>query len=69
MNRKVEIKCPNCGAVNVINEADLVSGVPIKNANGDIIEEYPPVTIDENTVVACEKCRYPMSGTNAKVLA
>ena len=69
MNRKIEIKCSNCGAVNVLNEADLVSGVPLKNKNGDIIEEYPPVTIDANTFIGCDKCRYPMSCVNAKVLS
>jgi ssDNA-binding Zn-finger/Zn-ribbon topoisomerase 1 len=68
MNRTIEIKCSNCGALNVIRESDLVSGVPIKDANGKVVEEHPPVTIDENTVVACDKCRYPMSCKNARVL-
>lgn len=68
MNRKIEVKCSNCGAINRINESDLISGVPIKNANGKIIEEFPPVTVDENTVVACEKCGYPMSCQDARIL-
>ncbi len=69
MNRTIEIKCSNCGAINQIRESDLVSGVPIKDANGNVVEEHPPVTIDENTVVGCEKCRYPMSCKNARVLS
>lgn len=69
MKRTIQIKCSNCGTVNVFNEADLVSGVPIKDANGNIIDESPEVTVNENTVVACEKCGYPMSCKNLKVLS
>lgn len=67
MNRRIEIKCQNCGAANSFNESDLVSGVPKKNINGKIVEEYPPVTVDENTLVGCENCGYPMSCKNARV--
>jgi len=67
MNRKIEIKCSNCGALNTFRESELVSGVPKKNINGQIVQEYPPVTVDENTLVGCEKCKYPMSCKNVRV--
>lgn len=69
MSRTIEIRCQNCGKLNKISESDLVSGVPTKDLNGNIIEEHPPVTIDDNTVVQCEHCRYPMSCANAKILS
>jgi len=68
MNRKIQITCPNCGKVNIVMEGELVSGMPIKDMNGNIVEEFPPVVVDDNTLVACEGCGYPMSGKDAKVL-
>ena len=68
MSRKIEVKCSNCSATNTFNEADLISGVPKKDINGKIVEEFPPVVVDENTFVACERCRYPMNCKHARVL-
>lgn len=66
MNRRIEIECSNCKKVNYVNESELVSGVPLKDIQGNVVEEHPPVTIDANTLVACDACRYPMSCENAK---
>ena len=67
MSRKLEVKCSNCGKANVFDEGDLQSGVPKKDIRGRITEEFPAVIVDENTLVACDGCRYPMNCKNARV--
>ncbi len=68
MSRKMQMACPNCGKNNVVVEDELVSGISTRDINGNIIDEFPPVVIDDRTLVACSHCRYPMSAKDAKVL-
>lgn len=65
--RIISVKCPNvihCGHVNVFPEDELVGEVPLMAKDGSRIPP-PPVEIDENTFVQCEKCRYPISCADA----
>ena len=65
MSKTFEIKCPHCGKVNTFDESDLVSGMSVKDDNGNIVQEHPPVEINENTFVRCEECGYPMGCSDA----
>lgn len=65
--KTISVKCPNiqhCGYVNTFAEDELVSGISLKNDDGEVVEEHPPVVIDENTFVKCERCGYPISCAN-----
>jgi len=66
MNRKIEVTCTNCHSVNCFSEGELISDVPTKDANGNVLEEHPPVTVDGNTLIACDVCGYPVNCANAK---
>ena len=67
----IKVTCTNaqqhCCHENVFNEDELISGIAIKNDDGRVIEEHPPVVIDENTFVKCEKCGYPMNCADATI--
>ena len=65
MGRKISVKCPQCGGSNNFYEDELVSGVPRSDKNGKIVEEHPPVVVDENTLIKCEYCGYAVSCANA----
>lgn len=65
---KIRVTCSNCSQDNEFVIEELVSGMPIKNDEGDIVEEYPEVEIDENTMIQCEHCRYPISCANPTIL-
>lgn len=60
MSKTFEITCPHCGTVNIFDESDLVSGMSIKDDQGNIVQENPPVEVDSFTFVRCENCGYPM---------
>ena len=65
--KKINITCAHCKVENSFFLHELISGMPIKDDAGDIIEEYPEVEIDEHTLVACSSCGYPMSCANAAI--
>jgi hypothetical protein len=69
MSRTIKLTCTNsqqhCCHENTFNESDLISGLAIKDDEGRVIEEHPAVEIDGNTVVACERCGYPINCANA----
>lgn len=71
MSRIIKITCTNvqqhCCHENVFNENELISGIAIKDDDGRVIEEHPPVVIDENTFVQCERCGYPINCANATI--
>jgi len=71
MSRTIRITCTNaqqhCCHENVFSESELISGLSIKNDAGHVVEEHPPVEIDGNTVVQCERCGYPISCANAAI--
>lgn len=69
MSNVIRIKCPNvlhCGHVNVFDEAELIGEVPMVDSEGNRVPA-PPVEIDENTFVQCEKCRYPINCADAAI--
>jgi hypothetical protein len=69
MSRIISIRCPNivhCGHINVFPESDLIGEVPLIDKEGARIPP-PPVEIDENTFVKCEKCGYPVSCEHAVI--
>lgn len=65
---KISVKCPNCLEDNTISTHDLLSGMPIKNDQGEIVEEFPEVEVDENTLIQCSNCKYPVSCANPTIL-
>ena len=65
---KIRVTCPNCSGVNEFDIEELVSEMSIKNDGGEIVEEHPEVEIDENTMIQCEHCRYPVSCANPTIL-
>lgn len=65
---KIRVKCSHCLQDNEFTIEELTSGMPIKNDEGDIVEEYPEVEIDENTMIQCEYCKYPISCANPTIL-
>ena len=68
--RTISVKCTNtqyCGHVNTFSEAELVSGMSVKNDEGKIVKEHLPVTVDENTFVKCERCGYPVHCADADI--
>jgi hypothetical protein len=70
MSKTIEVKCSNtqhCGHVNIFSSDDLVSGMSIKDDEGRVVEEHPPVTVDKNTFVKCESCGYPISCGHARI--
>jgi hypothetical protein len=69
MSRTINVKCGHCNALNSFSESELVSGVPSTDKHGNVVEEHPPVQVDANTVVACDKCGYPMSCANATIVS
>lgn len=69
MSRTISVKCTNtqhCGHVNVFQEDELIGSVPLVTEDGTMLPP-PPVEIDENTFVECEKCKYPISCANATI--
>ena len=69
MSRIVSIKCPNdlyCGHINEFLESELVGEVPLVGKHGERLPP-PPVEIDDNTFVQCEKCGHPISCKNATI--
>lgn len=66
--RVISVKCPNrmCGFVNTFPEAELVGEVPLVDKEGARVPP-PPVEVDENTFVQCEKCGYPISCEHATI--
>jgi len=70
MSRTISITCNNpnqtCGHVNVFQEDSLVGEVPLKTKSGVRIPP-PPVEVNENTFVQCEKCGYPVSCADATI--
>lgn len=65
-NRTVSAIC-DCNHVNVFLESELVSGMTVKDDQGNIVEENPEVTINEFTFVQCEQCGSPVSCANATI--
>ena len=69
MSRTISVTCTNsqqhCCHENVFREDELISGMSIKDDEGNIIEEHPPVEVDSRTFVKCEKCGYPISCADA----
>ncbi len=65
MNRTIEVNCPQCGKKHTFVESELQSGMSIKDAEGRIIQEHPPVEVDENTFIQCEECGYPVRCNDA----
>lgn len=65
---KIKVTCSNCSKDNEFEVEELVSGMPIKNDEGIVVEEHPEVEIDENTMIQCEHCRYPISCANPTIL-
>jgi len=68
MSRTISVKCPNtiCAYVNTFDESELVGEVPLVDKDG-ARKEPPPVEVDENTFVKCEKCGYPISCADATI--
>ncbi|MEE8113310.1 MAG: hypothetical protein V3T23_03040 [Nitrososphaerales archaeon] len=70
MSRTITVKCNNpsglCGHVNVFDESELVGEVPLVDKDG-ARRPPPPVTIDDNTFVKCEKCGYPVNCADATI--
>jgi len=65
--RLIRVKCTNvqhCGHLNVFLENELVGEVPLQAKDGSRLPP-PPVEVDENTFVQCEKCGYPISCADA----
>ena len=60
MSRKINLKCPHCKHNQSLREDELVSGMSVKDDAGKVVRERPPVTVDERTFIACEKCGYPI---------
>ena len=72
MSRIISVKCPNirdCGHVNVFPESDLIGDVPLKvqGTEKSIRLPPPPVVVDDNTFVKCEKCGYPINCADATI--
>lgn len=69
MSRTISVTCPNvlhCGHVNVFKEDELIGSVPLIAEDGTRFAP-PPVEIDKNTFVECEKCRYPINCADATI--
>lgn len=69
MSRIISVTCQNtlhCNHVNVFPENELVGEVPLADASGNRLDP-PPVEIDEQTFVKCEKCGYPISCVDATI--
>lgn len=68
MSRHIKVKCPNymCNFENSFAESELVGEVPQVDKAGARVPP-PPVQVDENTFVKCEKCGYPISCANATI--
>ena len=69
MSRTISVKCTNtlyCGHVNVFQEDELIGEVPVIDENGKRLPP-PPVEVDENTVIKCEACGYPVSCEHATI--
>ena len=70
MSKTIKVKCTNtlhCDYMNEFSSDDLVSEMPLKDDAGNILIEQPPVKIDSNTFVQCEKCGYPINCADATV--
>lgn len=65
-NRMIQVTC-DCSHVNVFPESELISGMTIKDDQGNVVEENPEVTINEFTFVECEKCGAAVSCAHAVV--
>ncbi len=65
---KIRVRCLNCSQDNEFTIEELISDMSIKNDAGDIIEEHPEVEVDENTMIQCEYCKYPISCANPTIL-
>jgi hypothetical protein len=69
MSKIIRVKCTNirdCGHVNIFPESELVGEVPLEDEHGNRLPP-PPVEVDENTFVECEKCGYPIRCNQAQV--
>lgn len=68
MSRTISVKCPqwDCGHENVFSESELVGEVPLADEDGGRVPP-PPVTVDDNTFVKCEKCGYPVNCADATI--
>jgi hypothetical protein len=67
MSKKISVTCPHCGKVNEFLQSDLVSGMPIRDDEGNIIEEYPEVEVDACTFIKCDVCGAPVGCGNATI--
>ena len=67
MSSTINVKCSNCGFSFSFPESELVSGMSIKDKNGNIVQERPPVKAEGFIFVKCEKCNYPTRCSNAKI--
>lgn len=65
MPRTISLVCPHCGKHQLVQESDLQSGMPLKDDAGNVVQEALPVVVDENTLIACEQCRYPIQCSEA----
>lgn len=69
MSRIISVECSNiqhCGHLNVFSEDELRGEVPLMASDGSRIDP-PPVEVDKNTFVKCEKCGYPISCADAVI--
>mgnify|MGYP003120790621 CR=1 FL=1 len=69
MTKTISVKCPNtvhCGHLNVFPASDLVGEVPLVDKDG-ARRPAPPVEVDENTFVQCDKCGYPINCADATI--
>jgi len=64
----MEVNCTHCGCKHIFSESELKSDMSIKNTDGEIIDENPPVEVNNNTFIQCENCNYPMCCANAIIL-
>ncbi len=63
MSETIKLQCtnaPHCNHINVFPKSDLVSGIPLKDDEGNVINEHPEVELDGNTFIRCENCGYPI---------
>ena len=66
MTKTIEVTCDRCGYVNTFPATDLTGEVPLMAEDGSRIAP-PPVEINENTFVKCERCDGPASCENATI--
>lgn len=58
--KMISVSCPYCSKINVFSFQDLQSGIPIKDDEGNIVEEYPEVDLEEGILIKCEYCGGPI---------